>query len=478
MKIVTTWAVVCWFAGCAIGQDRADQVLALTWDSSPPLRTGPLAGFSGVIAKAEPSVVAVLTRGKADDENMSDFLRLRPSAVPLQRAATGSGVRADGVGSGVILTEDGYILTSNHVIAKATEIRVALTGASEPQIAKLVGRDPTTDIAVLKVEAACLPAATLGNSAGLLTGDIVLAIGNPFGLDHTVTSGIVSALGRKNLNLSGFEDFIQTDASINPGSSGGALIDNRGRVVGINVAILSESGGNIGIGFAVPIEKAVEIAEGLISRGEISRGYVGAIVTDLSDPLAKMFSVTSSGVLVNEVFEKSPGERAGLKAGDVIVRLDGNPVRDPSQLNLLIAGCIPGTKLKFDIVRWGEEHTLTVEVEQLPLDEGEGDVVADNSPIADTVLTGMSIANLDLDTRFYYGVPTEIGGVVVASVNPGTPGSSAGLAEGDVIMQIGKTEVDSVDAAAEARKAQNSSTVLLRVINWKGVNFLVVEDSN
>ena len=278
--------------------------------------------------------------------------------------------RSTASGSGVIVSPDGYILTNNHVVDDATDIEVVLKDKRQLK-AKVVGTDPRTDIAVLKIPATGLTSVTIGDSAKMRVGDIVLAIGDPFGIGETVTMGIVSALGRRSLDIEGaggYEDFIQTDASINPGNSGGALVNTRGQLIGINTAIISNGGGgNQGIGFAVPIDMARHVMEQLVTKGKVTRGYLGVSIQEVTPALAKAFGLPSAeGALVGDVTSDSPGAKAGLQKGDVIVGLNGQPVSDYQDLRLRVSQSAPGEVAKLDIYRSGQKRQMSVTLGELP----------------------------------------------------------------------------------------------------------------
>ena len=265
-----------------------------------------------------------------------------------------------GLGSGVIVSTSGYILTNNHVVEGADEIEVFLNDGRHA-LAKVIGTDPDTDLAVLKIELDKLPIMVLGNSDSLQVGDQVLAIGNPFGVGQTVTSGIVSALGRNQLGINTFENFIQTDAAINPGNSGGALVDTNGNLLGINTAIYSRSGGNMGIGFAIPVTTAKQVLEGLVKDGQVTRGWIGVEPNDLSPELAETFDVkVRDGVIITGVLQNGPAAKAGIRPGDVIVTIDSKPVTDVTQLLAVVSGLKPGTAVKFAIARKSQNLELDV----------------------------------------------------------------------------------------------------------------------
>lgn len=328
----------------------------VTFEDTDPERTGPNGGFADIVEKASPSVVSV-----ASEVVLRGYVR----DLDTGRIRRGEVQQPQGMGSGVIVSKDGLIITNNHVVENADRVVVRLKGHHEEITAKVLGADPATDVAVLKIEGSNYPAITLANSQRLKQGDTVLAIGSPFGLQHTVTSGIVSALGRKELGIlserGGYENFIQTDAAINPGNSGGALLDNRGRLIGINSAIYSRTGSNVGIGFAIPTEIVMNVAAQLVEDGKTRRGYVGVVMGELDQQSAKQLGVGDvNGVLVRGVQRQSPASDAGLKPGDVIVSADGKVAESLHQLRFCISQKRPGDKIPMQIHRNGQ--TLNVEV--------------------------------------------------------------------------------------------------------------------
>src|SRR5579862_6711404 len=330
-------------AGSAIAfaqKPKAEQFKAPTVDETPlPREIGGHSSFAPVVKKVAPGVVKVFTTTKlhntafngAPDGGMDDLMR-RFFGDPFQGRNPGrrqfGTPRQEGIGSGVIATKDGYILTNNHVVDGADEVKVALQDGRE-FTAKVVGRDPKTDVAVIKIDATDLPAVPMADSEKVEVGDVVLAIGNPFGIGQTVTTGIVSATGRGGALGLDYEDFIQTDAAINPGNSGGALVDAQGRLIGINTAILSRSGGNQGIGFAIPVNIARDVMDGIVKEGHVTRGYLGVMIQDVNPALEKEFKLKDTqGALVSDVNPKSPAEKAGLRSGDLILDFNGKKVTD------------------------------------------------------------------------------------------------------------------------------------------------------
>jgi serine protease Do len=367
--------------------------------------------------------------------------------------------RERSLGSGVIVSADGVVLTNNHVVEHADTIRVTLSDRRELD-AKVVGTDPRSDVAVLRLKGKPrdLHALTLGDSARLRLGDVVLAIGDPFGVGETVTMGIVSAKGRANIGITDYEDFIQTDAAINPGNSGGALVDMRGRLVGINTAILSRTGGYQGIGFAIPTNMARPIMESLLKHGKVVRGYLGVAIQQLTPDLARaMHLKANAGVLISDVTGGTAAAKAGIKRGDVVLSINGEKVETPGHLRNLVAASGVGAKVRLEILRDGSRLTRTVVLGEMParLARG-GKVEEDNGPLG-----GLTLQGLDGASRHKYSIPNRINGVVVTAVEPGSRAAYAGLRPGDVILEINREAVRSVDQFTRHYKADGERTLLL-----------------
>jgi len=348
----------------AVCSARAATLPETNIDDTPlPRDSHPTTSYAPIIKKVSPSVVNIYT---------SKTLRLDPAVRQYLREMYGfdrvpSERRQQSLGSGIIVSQDGYILTNNHVVEGADEVKVALPDEKTVYDATVVGTDPQTDIAVVKVAAENLPSITFADSGKIEVGDVTLAIGDPFGVGQTVTMGIVSAKDRGGIGITNYEDFIQTDASINPGNSGGALVDAEGRLVGINTAILSRTGGNQGIGFAVPVNLARYVMERIVVDGKVTRGYLGVKIQPITSDIAKQSKLSQPvGALIAEVTPGSPGEQAGLKPGDIVTELDGKSVTDSRQLQLMIAEKPPGSRVSMKIVRDGKEQTLTVQLGELP----------------------------------------------------------------------------------------------------------------
>ena len=380
-----------------------------------------------------------------------------PEQLPPQRQMS--------AGSGVIVdSEDGYVLTNNHVVENADEIRVT-TRDNRTFEAELIGRDPATDIAVLRIEANDLTEVPLGDSENLLVGDFVVAIGNPFGLGQTVTSGIVSALGRSGINPEGYEDFIQTDASINPGNSGGALLTLDGKLVGINTAIIAPNGGgNVGIGFAVPINMALSVMDQLVEFGEVQRGRLGVMIQDLTPDLAQALGVDfEQGAIISSVEPDTPADDAGFAAGDVIVAVNGEMVEGSADLRQKIGLRRPGDTVEIAFSRDGERLTANV-----TLADAGGQRLTERQRGGSDALAGVRLVPLDRSHPAW----GEVHGVVVSEIAPGSRAARAGLESGDVIIAINRRPVESIRDIDRELEDANGAVVLTA---WRdGRTMLVV----
>ena len=368
------------------------------------------------------------------------------------------------LGSGVIVTKDGYILTNNHVVQNADKVTVVLNDKKSYQ-AQIVGRDPQTDVAVIKIKAADLPAATLGDSEKVEVGQWVIAVGNPFQLMHTVTAGIISAKGRSMVGLADYEDFIQTDASINPGNSGGALADLDGNVIGINTAITSPSGGNIGIGFAIPINMARRVMDELISKGKITRGYLGVTLQDIDDNLAKALKLKSTeGSLVTEVIPNGPAAKAGIKRGDIIVEFNSQKVANRTQLRNLAAQAKPRSEVKIGLLRDGKKMEVFAVLTERPIEHAEETPQKEQPEEQTSKKLGLSIQNLTPDIAQQLGYQNEHG-VVVVNVASGSPADDTGFQQGDLIKEVNKVAIRTVqdfNRVIKGLKSGDSVAMLVR----------------
>lgn len=439
--------------------------------------------FAPVVKKVTPSVVKVYVTGKA--RNVAHQLPEGLEDHPMFRQFFGNqfnerrsmpAPRQHGMGSGVIVTKDGYLLTNNHVVDNADEVTVALTDGREFQ-AKVVGKDPKSDIAVLKINARDLPAIEFANSENIEVGDVVLAVGNPFGVGQTVTTGIVSATGRGSLGLD-YEDMIQTDAAINPGNSGGALVDADGRLIGINTAILSRSGGNQGIGFAVPVNLARSVMEGLVKDGRVVRGFMGVNVQDITPALAKEFGLKDrTGALVAGVTPKSPAEKSGLQSGDVVVEFNGRTVKDSRNLKLQVAQTSPGTSVPVKVLRDGKARDLNLTVKELPNTDLASNDSSDASGTSTDALNGVAVGELDAATREQLKLPRNVSGAVVKQVEPNSAAFESGLRPGDVIVEINRKPVGNADDAVKLTQNVKERRTLLRVWSNGGTRYMVVDET-
>jgi serine protease Do/serine protease DegQ len=451
MKRVLAVALLSWgVAGALHGEDAFPLDSTPVGDGSTPN----LSSYADVLDPARSAVVSVTTasivetmRGRGSNP-MEEFLRRYYGLPESPRERQPEGERFEqrvpnGLGSGVIISGDGYILTNNHVISDssgepADEITVRLDDGREVD-AVLVGRDERTDVALLKIEETDLPYITMADSSNLRVGDIVFAIGNPLGVGQTSTMGIVSATGRTNLGLlgnQGYENFIQTDAAINRGNSGGALVDARGRLVGINTAIFSQTGGNIGIGFAIPSRLARTVIHELIDSGRVRRGYLGVSISDLNQDMAEAFGLESpSGALIESVQDGTPAARAGIERGDIITLIEGEEVESVADLRLKIASIRPGTDVAVSILRDGEVEELTVTLGSL--DDPLAVVTGEDSP-----LEGVGLEPITPASRSEWNVEEE-SGVIVTDVNPRSAYAQI-LASGMVILEVNDVQVSTV----------------------------------
>lgn len=373
-----------------------------------------------------------------------------------------------GAGSGVIINSDGTILTNNHVVEGAKELTVTLADKQEFK-AEVVGRDPKTDLAVLKIRSdKKLPAATLGDSEQLQVGDWVLAVGNPFGLGNTVTSGIVSAKGRV-IGAGPYDDFIQTDASINPGNSGGPLFNMRGEVIGINTAIIS---GGQGIGFAIPVNTAKPLIPQLVEKGKVTRGYLGVNIQSITPELASALKLKDTkGVLVADVVSGGPAEKAGIKQGDIIVAYEGKTLQDSHELPAMVAATPVGKEVALSVVSDGREHTVNAKIAAMDAEE-----LASNEPAKPTQgKWGLQLQDVNPQLAQQLGLKSDHGAVVV-DVKSGSPADEAGLRQGDVILEVNRNPVKSVKEVKEqVSKAGDKDTLLLLVQSGQGKHYVVLK---
>ena len=381
-----------------------------------------------------------------------------PFAIPKER-------REKSLGSGVIVSPEGYVLTNNHVVDGATNVRITLSDKRELE-ARIVGTDPQTDIAVVKIDASNLKPLVLGDSSRVEVGDTALAIGNPFGVGQTVTKGIISATGRGNLGIEDYEDFLQTDAPINPGNSGGALINDRGELIGINTAIIAEgSKGSQGIGFAVPVNLAHQVMDQILKSGKVVRAYMGIVPQDMTPEMAKAFHEKEArGVVVGDVSPNSPAQEGGIQRGDIILEVNGKPVADSNQLRMNISLMHPGTRIQLKLLRNGAEKDMSLKLAEMPTESAK--VESDEGDDSSKALQGIEVANLTPRTAEKLGLPTSTTGVVVADIDPASKLADSGLRKGDVIQEVNHQPVKSVSEFQGAIKKAGSDPLLL--VNRQG----------
>ena len=455
--------------GTALGSVSVIQARAAAPSETPaiapaaPLRTVP--DFADLVARVKPAVVSITTR-----------LTLRPAAVEGPDGMRAGRPRAaEARGSGFIIHEDGTIVTNNHVVKDAKTVSVTLDDGTELP-AHVVGRDARTDIAVLKVEAGRkLPWLELGDSGHIRVGEWVIAMGNPFGLGGTVTAGIVSARGR-DIGSGPYDDYLQIDAPINSGNSGGPLFSQDGRVVGVNTAIFSPTGGSVGIGFAIPSDLVRQVVAELQSTGHVTRGYLGVETQKLSPAMAGALQLENgNGALVSGVQPGSPAAKSGLQPGDVIRTVNGHKITNPRELAVAVAGVKPGQTAKLDIVRDGAQQTLEVAVATMPADQ-----TADRGDAGGSPGVGLALAPLSPDLRQQLELPRNLNGAVVAGVQPGSPAEQAGLRQGDVIVGIGNHAVATPEEAANAIRSavKDGKSVALRVMRDGRTAFVAVDPSH
>tara|TARA_B100000029_G_scaffold96117_1_gene86221 strand:- start:470 stop:1819 length:1350 start_codon:yes stop_codon:yes gene_type:complete len=422
-----------------------------------------LPSLAPMLENVTPAVVNIATEGRVkqrqsplfSDPFFRHFFKIPDQPIERKTSSLGSGVIVD--------SKRGLVLTNNHVIANAIQITVTLRDGRQVE-AEIVGADPETDIAVLKMAADNLTALTTTDSDDLRVGDFVVAIGNPFGLGQTVTSGIISALSRSGLGIEEYEDFIQTDASINPGNSGGALVNLKGELVGINTAIFSQSGASHGIGFAIPINLALRIMEQILDTGEVKRGFLGVSIQDISPELAEAFGLKrKNGALINKVLKDSPADKAGLLPGDIVISIDGKKIRNANDVRNRI-GLLPiGEKIKFKLLRDNKEFDLVVLVDEVVKKETKPKVSND-------LLKGVTVGDIQKGSP-YFG---KVKGVLVLETQRGSRAWKSGLRVNDVITSVNKNPIKNLDEFLSAVDKQEDA-LLLRIVRGNMATFIVIK---
>ena len=434
-----------------------------------------LPDFTELAASLRGSVVNIST--KQAKQSTSGFRGQMPPGDPFEHFFGGPGGGGGGqprapersLGSGFVIDAEGYILTNNHVVENASSIKVKLESGEELE-AKLIGRDPKTDVALIKIEPPHpLAAVPLGDSSDLKVGEWVMAIGNPFGLEFSVTAGIVSAKGRF-IGQGNYDDFIQTDTPINPGNSGGPLIDMQGRVVGINTSIFSRSGGNIGIGFAIPIDLARELIPQLKEKGKVVRGWMGVMIQKVTPELAESLGMeNAAGALVADVVAGGPAADAGIKVGDVIVSFDGTAVKESTELPMLVAREPIGKSVDLLVQRGDEQKTLELVIREMADDEGGLSGEASSA-------LGLTVQNLTPEIAETLGLDADAKGVLVSSVDPDSAAAEAGLRRGDLIVEVNRHAVADVGAYSEQiGKTKKGKSVLMLVRRGESTIFIAIK---
>ncbi|MCI0427700.1 MAG: DegQ family serine endoprotease [Nitrospiraceae bacterium] len=482
IAVVALSALLIW-GGQSLSSSHASSPAAATpTPVALTMSTTPSNGFTEVAKVVTPAVVNITTvtvEKVSDSRRVPDELRERmeeffggPGAPFGPRGFRGPQDhgeprehRGGGQGSGVIVSPDGYILTNNHVIDGARTVNVTLPDKREFS-GKIVGADPKTDLAVVKIDGQNLPTVSWGDATKLQVGEYVLAVGNPFGLNSTVTLGIVSALGRGHMGITQYEDFIQTDAAINPGNSGGALVNTKGELVGINTAIFSQTGGYQGVGFAVPTSMGKSIYESLVKNGKVVRGFLGVSIQDLNQDLAKSFGIKEAkGALVSDVRDDSPAGQASLKQGDIITTYQGSPVEDAVALQRLVTKTAVGTKVTIRVIRDGQEKDLIVKIGEQPETTRIAKAETDDS---DYAFAGVAVQDLDRDTAKKLGVKGKTQGVVVTAVEPDSGAEKAGVMRGDEIREINRQPVKSVKDFEKVSSGLKKGKNVLILIDRRG----------
>ncbi|GBL40181.1 probable periplasmic serine endoprotease DegP-like [Nitrospirota bacterium] len=439
-----------------------------------PMTGGSGKNFVEIAKSVKPAVVniAAARTGKSGEEPQGShfdnpfFRRFFGDELKRERPKE---PKEKGQGSGVIVDPSGLIITNNHVVDKADDIRVVLSDKREFK-ARLIGTDSKTDIAVIKIEATGLSPIAWADSDQVEVGEFVLAVGSPFGLTQTVTMGIVSAVGRASMGIAEYEDFIQTDAAINPGNSGGALVNVRGELVGINTAIVSQSGGNMGIGFAVPSNLAHSIMDQLVRTGKVVRGWLGVSIQELSPELARQFGMTETkGVLVSDVLEGSPAKKAGFERADVIVEFDGKPMHSPTHLRNAVAQAPLGKKVSIKLIRDKTLTTLDVTIVEQPKSMAQSGSEEREESMAPTgVFSDLEVHELTEELAGRYGIKSSERGVVVTRVRPGSIMEEIGVREGDLMLEINRKAVTSLTTYERLRSGLSKNQAVLLLVKRQG----------
>ena len=428
--------------------------------------------FSEIVRAVSPAVVnisstKVIKKQPTPFDEFFDFLYPFPDG-------RGKRWKEQSLGSGVIVSPDGYIVTNNHVVEQADEIKVILIDKKSFK-AKIVGSDPKTDIAIIKIDAKGLPVLPWGDSERLQVGEFVLAIGNPFGLSHTVTMGIISAVGRADVGITDYENFIQTDAAINPGNSGGPLVNIKGELIGINTAIFSKTGGYQGIGFTVPTNMVRIVMDQLIKQGKVTRGWLGITIQELTPEIAQKFGLKQSeGALVSDVAKGSPAHRAGMARGDIILEFNGKKVRDVATLRNMVAQSKVGSQVEIKVLRRDREITLKANIMELPTEMGDVVPSSSNSmDMSDSALSGITVMDINAAVAKQLGIDRDEKGVVIVKVEHGSSAEDAGLRKGDVVQEIDRQRINGLNDFNKATSKIRTEDTVLLFVNRSGRKFYV-----
>ena len=440
-----------------------------------PVSGGTAKSFVEIAKIVKPAVVniAASRSGKGDGPQSSPFddpfFRRFFGEEFFKREQPHRERKERGQGSGVIVDPNGLIITNNHVVNKADDIRVILSDKREFK-GKLIGTDTKTDVAIVKIEATGLSTIPFADSDQLEVGEFMLAVGSPFGLTQSVTMGIVSAMGRASMGIAEYEDFIQTDAAINPGNSGGALVNIRGELVGINTAIFSQSGGNMGIGFAVPSNLARSIMDQLVKTGKVVRGWLGVAIQELTPELASQFGLSETkGVLVSDVMDDSPAKKAGFERADVITEYDGKPMDSPTHLRNAVAQTPIGRKVSIKVIRDKKIKTIDVTIAEQPKSLGQAGSEDNGESTAPTgVLSDLDVRELNEELAARYGIKTSERGVVIVRVRPGSTAEEMGVREGDIVLEVNRKGVNSVKSYERAVSGLAKDQAVLLLLKRKG----------
>jgi len=425
--------------------------------------------FSDIVRVVSPSVVNIsstktVRRQQSSDEFFDFFIQ-----PPDMR---GKKWKEQSLGSGVVVASDGLIVTNNHVIEQSDEIRVILYDKRSFK-AKVIGSDPKTDLAIIKIDAKNLLTIPWGDSERLLVGEFVLAIGNPFGLSHTVTMGIISAVGRADVGISDYEDFIQTDAAINPGNSGGPLVNTKGEMIGINTAIFSRTGGYQGIGFAVPSNMVRMVIDHLLKEGKVTRGWLGVTIQELTPELAQKFGLSvAEGALISDVAKGSPASKAGLSRGDIIIRYNGKKIKDVATLRNMVAQTKIGSDVELIILRKSKEYSVRVKVLEVPSDNTDYTPSSNKSSEGnESALSGVTVIDITQAVAKQLGISSDEKGVVVMRIEPGSVADISGLKEGDLIKEIDRQKVSNLNDFNKIVSKLKGNEQILLFINRSGKKF-------